>query len=411
MIKASEYCAKIFDGTHETPKPTQDGEYLVTSKCLLDGKIDFSSAYKISKEDYDEVNRRSQVSQYDILFSMIGTIGNTYLEESSDINYAIKNIGVFSCRNREKAIFLYYYLQSPYAKKYIERGLDGAVQKFLSLEKMRNFPVPEFSESAYKAISELRRIDDKISTNNKIIKTSEKLMREIYDYWFVQFDFPDENGRPYKSSGGEMVYNETLKREIPKGWRVQNLLKNDLCKDIKPGIDKFDGTKTYYATADVVNGEMGVGTQIDYNNRESRANMQPKPNSIWFAKMKNSIKHITVMPASSDLLEKSVFSTGFFGLKCESETLPYVRNFIYSDYFEKVKDLNSNGATMEAISNDGVRNVKLIIPDSVTLKKHSDITSVCLSQNDTLRKENAKLISLRDWLLPMLMNGQIVISQ
>lgn len=409
MIKASEYCAKIFDGTHETPKPTQDGEYLVTSKCLLDGKIDFSSAYKISKEDYDEVNRRSQVSQYDILFSMIGTIGNTYLEESPDINYAIKNIGVFSCRNREKAIFLYYYLQSPYAKKYIERGLDGAVQKFLSLEKMRNFPVPEFSESAYKAISELRRIDDKISTNNKIIETSEKLMREIYDYWFVQFDFPDENGRPYKSSGGEMVYNETLKREIPKRWRVQNLLKNDLCKDIKPGIDKFDGAKTYYATADVINGEMNVGAQIDYDNRESRANMQPKPNSVWFAKMKNSVKHITVMPTSDDLLESSIFSTGFFGLRCESETLPYIRSFIYSDYFEKVKDLNSNGVTMEAISNDGVKNVKLIIPDETTLKKYSDAISVCLSQNDTIRKENAKLISLRDWLLPILMNGQVKI--
>lgn len=410
MIKASEYCAKIFDGTHDTPKPTQDGEYLVTSKCLLDGKIDFSSAYKISKEDYNEVNRRSQVSQYDILFSMIGTIGNTYLEESSDINYAIKNIGVFSCRNREKAIFLYYYLQSPYAKKYIERGLYGAVQKFLSLEKMRNFPVPEFSESAYKAISELRRIDDKISTNNKIIETSEKLMREIYDYWFVQSDFPDENGRPYKSSGGEMVYNETLKREIPKEWRVQDLLKNDLCKDIKPGIDKFDGAKTYYATADVINGEMNVGAQIDYYNRESRANMQPKQNSVWFAKMKNSVKHITVMPTSDDLLESSIFSTGFFGLECESETLPYIRSFIYSDYFEKVKDLNSNGATMEAISNDGVRNIKLLIPDGIILKKYSESVGACLSQNDTLRKENAKLISLRDWLLPMLMNGQVKVK-
>ena len=410
MIKASEYCAKIFDGTHDTPKPTQDGEYLVTSKCLLDGKIDFSSAYKISKEDYNEVNRRSQVSQYDILFSMIGTIGNTYLEESSDINYAIKNIGVFSCRNREKAIFLYYYLQSPYAKKYIERGLYGAVQKFLSLEKMRNFPVPEFSESAYKAISELRRIDDKISTNNKIIETSEKLMREIYDYWFVQSDFPDENGRPYKSSGGEMVYNETLKREIPKEWRVQDLLKNDLCKDIKPGIDKFDGAKTYYATADVINGEMNVGAQIDYYNRESRANMQPKQNSVWFAKMKNSVKYITVMPTSDDLLESSIFSTGFFGLECESETLPYIRSFIYSDYFEKVKDLNSNGATMEAISNDGVRNIKLLIPDGIILKKYSESVGACLSQNDTLRKENAKLISLRDWLLPMLMNGQVKVK-
>ena len=261
-----------------------------------------------------------------------------------------------------------------------------------------------------KIIGVLNAIKKCIVINEKIIETSEKLMREIYDYWFVQFDFPDKNGHPYKSSGGEMIYDETLKREIPKGWKVQNLLKNDLCKDIKPGIEKFDDTKTYYATADVIDGEMGVGTQINYDNRESRANMQPKSNSVWFAKMKNSIKHITVMPTSDDLLEKSVFSTGFFGLKCEPETLPYIRNFIYSDYFEKVKDLNSNGATMEAISNDGVRNVKLLVPDGITLKKYSEAIGACLSQNDTLRKENARLISLRDWLLPMLMNGQVKIT-
>ena len=82
--------------------------------------------------------------------------------------------------------------------------------------------LPEINQQ-YKISEVLSSIDDKIATNNKIIETSKKLMREIYDYWFVQFDFPDENGRPYKSSGGEMVYDETLKREIPKEWSVVQL--------------------------------------------------------------------------------------------------------------------------------------------------------------------------------------------
>ncbi len=313
------------------------------------------------------------------------------------------------CSNRIHNHYLYYFVKL-YTKAFINNSV-GCAQAYISRDTFENIEIdlPDIAEQKAN-VSILENIDELIVANNKIIETFEKLMREIYDYWFVQFDFPDKNGRPYKSSGGEMVCDEKLKREIPKGWRVQNLLKNDLCKDIKPGIDEFDGIKTYYATADVINGEMGVGAQIDYDNRESRANMQPKPNSVWFAKMKNSIKHITVVPTSDDLLEKSVFSTGFFGLKCEPETLPYIRNFIYSDYFEKVKDLNSNGATMEAISNDGVRNVKLLIPDEITLKKYSEVIGACLSQNDTLRKENAKLISLRDWLLPMLMNGQIKVS-
>lgn len=303
--------------------------------------------------------------------------------------------------------YLYYYF------KCLNLGnLDsGSTLPSMTQSAYGSIKVKLPSHDIQKKVSKfLTTIGNKISTNNKIIETSEKLMREIYDYWFVQFDFPDENGRPYKSSGGEMVYDEKLKREIPKEWKVQNLLKNDLCEDIKPGIDKFDGAKTYYATADVIDGEIGIGTQIDYDNRESRANMQPRSNSIWFAKMKNSVKHITVMPTSDDLLEESVFSTGFFGLKCKSETLSYIRGFIYSDYFEKVKDLNSNGATMEAISNDGVKNIKLIIPDKTTLEKYSSITNACLTQNDILRKENARLVSLRDWLLPMLMNGQVKIA-
>ena len=368
----------------------------------------------ISHDRYEELKRTSGVpSRNDILITAVGTIGNLYLVDN-DKPFYFKDGNILWFHNYKDCVdplYLKYYMQSPFFDKQLERAMIGAVQKALTIVMLNNIVI-DLPDIRYQ--NEVARIlgaiDSKITVNNKIIETSEKLMREIYDYWFVQFDFSDENGRPYKSSGGEMVYDETLKREIPKGWKVQNLLKNDLCKDIKPGIEKFDDTKTYYATADVIDGEMGVGAQINYNNRESRANMQPKPNSVWFAKMKNSIKHITVMPTSSDLLEKSVFSTGFFGLKCESETLPYIRNFIYSDYFEKVKDLNSNGATMEAISNDGVRNVKLLIPDSATLKKYSDVTSVCLSQNDTLRKENAKLTSLRDWLLPMLMNGQAKIA-
>lgn len=355
---------------------------------------------------------KEEVKRGDILMTSEAPAGQVFYWDSDEKIVLSQRLFCLRVNNKHNPIYVKYYLQSDTGQKAIFGNLSGSTVSGVSAKTLEYTTI--FTRSLgeeTKIANVLYSIDKKIDVNSKIIETSEKLMREIYDYWFVQFDFPDENGRPYKSSGGEMVYDEILKREIPKGWKVQNLLKNDLCKDIKPGIEKFEDTKTYYATADVTDVEMGIGAQINYDNRESRANMQPKPNSVWFAKMKNSIKHITVMPTSSDLLEKSIFSTGFFGLKCESETLPYIRNFIYSDYFEKVKDLNSNGATMEAISNDGVRNVKLIIPDSATLKKYSDVTSACLSQNDTLRKENTKLTSLRDWLLPMLMNGQAIIKE
>ncbi|WGE57098.1 hypothetical protein [Actinobacillus equuli] len=101
-IPASEYCEKIFDGTHDTPKPSENGYPLVTSKHILGSQLNYTDAYLISTEDYYAINKRSQVSQWDILFSMIGTVGEIYLERNDSIEYAIKNLGVFSCNNEKK---------------------------------------------------------------------------------------------------------------------------------------------------------------------------------------------------------------------------------------------------------------------------------------------------------------------
>ena len=198
-IKAKDYCKKVFDGTHDTPKPTEVGMPLITSKHIAPFTLLFDDAYKISIEDCNNINKRSQVSQWDILFSMIGTIGNLYLEKSEEIKYAIKNMGVFSCGNKEKASFLYYYLQSPIAKQHIQSCLNGAVQKFLPLGALRDFPVPAYSDEYNKLTKVLSTIDDKIELNNKINKELEQMAKTLYDYWFVQFEFPDEFKRAYKS--------------------------------------------------------------------------------------------------------------------------------------------------------------------------------------------------------------------
>lgn len=114
-------------------------------------------------------------------------------------------------------------------------------------------------------------------------------LKVLYDYWFTQFDFPDSNGNPYKSSGGLMVSSDKVPYKIPAGWKVESLLKNSISDILKPGVDYFT-SKTYLATADVNGTDILSGNVIDYETRENRANMQPVLNSVWFAKMKNSIK-------------------------------------------------------------------------------------------------------------------------
>ena len=237
----------------------------------------------------------------------------------------------------------------------------------------------------------------------------ENQIQTIYDYWFSQFDFPDSKGNPYKSNNGQFKWNDTIKRDIPTNWSVGSVAKNTLTQFIKPGVDKFD-LKTYLATADVKGSAISEGTIIDYDNRESRANMQPTEYSVWFAKMKNSIKHLYLNPEMKPIIEESILSTGFCGLQCDELSFEYISSYIASPYFEAHKDMLAHGATQEAVNNDDLAGIHLLIPDEKTLKAYHTTTQPLYSQIAKNICENKELTKLRDWLLPMLMNGQAIIE-
>ena len=260
-----------------------------------------------------------------------------------------------------------------------------------------------------KMVSILSKIDDKIEINNQINQELEAMAKTLYDYWFVQFDFPDQNGKPYKSSGGKMVYNPELKREIPEGWGVESLVDNTLSTVIKPGIDEFT-QKTYLATADVVNTSIKGGRLITYDNRETRANMQPSVNSVWFAKMKSSNKHLFLSHSMKELIDSTILSTGFMGLQCKEESFEYLASFISDPDFEIFKDKLSHGATQQAVNVNDLKSILVTIPDDYTLHEfHKKVKSIFLNiGRNTV--EDKYLNSLRDWLLPMLMNGQVKVE-
>ena len=136
-IKSSDYCVSIFDGTHDSPKYQNDGFPLVTSKCLLDSKIDSSTASLISKKDYDLINKRSKVEQFDILISMIGINAGIVGFISDKPTYAIKNVGVFRCKNFLDSKYLYYYLQSNFGKSLLKSSMAGSAQPYITLDKLR----------------------------------------------------------------------------------------------------------------------------------------------------------------------------------------------------------------------------------------------------------------------------------
>lgn len=168
---------EVRDGTHDSPKQKEFGKKLLTSKHILKNKLDFESSYFISEEDFEKINQRSVVEQGDILFSMIGTIGLTYLEQSNDIDYAIKNIGLFkTSQNKIFMYFVYLWINSSFGVEFIHENRSGSTQEYISLGSLRSivFNLPNY-EIIDLFNEKIEPIFQKININTNQTKTLENI--------------------------------------------------------------------------------------------------------------------------------------------------------------------------------------------------------------------------------------------
>ena len=177
---------------------------------------------------------------------------------------------------------------------------------------------------------------------------------------------------------------------------------------LKPGITQFNGEKIYIPTAEVNGNNINFNSsKITFENRENRANMQPIYNSVWFAKMKNSNKHIYLTEKDNYLIDNFIFSTGFCGAKCKDFAFEYIAGTVELLYFEEMKDKLAHGATMESINNDDLKSLLIPNPSKELLEQYHNITKDIYKQMSLIRIENHKLETLKNTLLPLLINGQL----
>ena len=230
---------------------------------------------------------------------VIGLFGNSaFVPEVSGIQFVLnQRVGkVLPIEGKADKYYLHYLLSTETVRDQLEYRASGTRQRNISPDDVYDVTVfvPDI-EVQRKIGYTLYSLKRKVNLNERINDNLQQQLKLMYDYWFTQFDFPDENGKPYKASGGKMVYSETAKRDIPVGWIAESVFSNSLTSIIKPDVDAFS-TKTYLATAEVNGTSISSGSIIEYETRESRANMQPTEYSVWFAKMKNSIKHLFLNP-------------------------------------------------------------------------------------------------------------------
>lgn len=386
----------------ETYKVYEQGVVLNNNKSI--------GEYYISKDYFETTLKRFEVKNNDFLVSCSGVNYGAIYHLTEPFEPGVINQALLIIRINNKVVdynyFLYYF--KCYISKIITNGTgDSTIPNFPSMEVIKDIDLylPDI-EIQQKIGNLLRDLDKKIEINNVVNNNLQQMAKTIYEYWFTQFDFPDENGKPYRSSGRKMMWNEQLKRDIPDGWIVASVADNPLGVIIKPGVTPFN-TKIYYATASINGTSIGNGSLVEYKTRESRANMQPVVNSVWFAKMKKSVKHLILNQAMNSFIEQSILSTGFCGLQCSATSLEYVASFIQSDYFEPKKDSLAHGATQEAVNNDDLENIAMLIPTAQVIERYHKLTSSYFSAISRNTIENKQLIAIRNWLLPMLMNGQV----
>ena len=226
VVSLEELCTGIIDCPHSTPKWQDKGIPVIRNYNLKDGKIDCANLSFVSEEDYKERVKRAIPEESDIIISReapMGVVGIVPKGFQCCLGQRLVLLKIDKSKCLPK--YLLYTLMSEYVQLQIRRiNQTGSIVSNLNISSLRELKIPLHSFEEQKKIANiLSAIDDKISLNNQINQELEAMAKTLYDYWFVQFDFPDQNGKPYKSSGGKMVYNQELKREIPEGWGVEDL--------------------------------------------------------------------------------------------------------------------------------------------------------------------------------------------
>ena len=422
VVSLEECLEKVIDYRGRTPKKLgkdwlKDGEYRAISanNVKFDGLIREESIYRGDEELY-KLWMKDEVERGDILLTSEAPSGQAMIWNSDE--KIILSQRLYALRVNKNLVdnnYLKYFIQSPIGQKSIVRNNSGSTVSGISAKTFKNIKILIPDLEKQQAISKiLLAIDQKIQINNQINQELEAMAKTLYDYWFVQFDFPDQNGKPYKLSGGNMVYHPELKREIPEGWGVEKL--GELI-ELERGVT--------YAKSDIVekttNDAIGVlratnitGNVMDLNDLVYLT--KDKINNKQILKQNETL--IVMSSGSKEHLGKNAINyyeeVIGFGAFC-SKIVPkkystYINTFLQSSEFKGYLLKQSMGTNINNLTNSDILDCRIILPNEEILDKFENMVEKNFKLISNNYIQNQQLTQLRDWLLPMLMNGQVKVE-
>ncbi len=412
--KLSNLSDEIGDGLHGTPEYTDNSDiFFINGNNLKNGTIEITKNTK--RVTSEELSKNFvTLNNNTLLLSINGTLGSMafYNNEKVMLGKSCAYINFKSNINK----FYYYYFQLDEIKKYFYNEATGSTIKNLSLKSLQDFQVPVPSKNDWQKIAAvLSSLDSKIELNNRINAELEAMAKTIYDYWFVQFDFPDENGKPYKSSGGKMFYNKQLKRELPVGWEVGSF--GDYAK-VKSG---FAFKSTWWSDKGIpvlkikdINEDYSLNQNdfsfVDEDKKIIAEKFLSKPGDVVIAMTGATIGKFALIPKT----EKPILVNQRVGLydlgNHPFEKVSFLINSMKQEFFRSLVVSIAGGAAQPNISGEQLDNFPLVLPNSNLISKYNDKISWCYKTIANNIMLNQQLIQLRDWLLPMLMNGQVKVK-
>lgn len=392
FLTLESLCSEIIDCPHSTPKWLDEGIPVVRNYNLVDGHIDTSNLSYVDESTYLDRIKRAKPEEGDIIISReapMGVVG--IVPEGFKCCLGQRLVLLKVDRSKCDPQYLLYTLLSNIVQVQIHRiDLTGSIVSNLNIPDMKKLLIPMVNENMDKVGGYLQSIDSKISNNNAIAQQLEAMAKTIYDYWFLQFEFPNEEGKPYRSSGGRMIWNEELQQEIPEGWtstRLKDIIVENPKSKIKVSDVKNDGEIPFFTSgADILSTNESIVSGLNcYLNTGGNADVK-----YYYG--------------------EASYSTDTWCITAENET-KYILPFVLNKIKPSMDKVFFQGTGLRHLQKNLLREYQFCFPDSNVVKEFSKLASDIFKKQHYLLEENKKLESLKQFLLPLLMNGQVTINE
>jgi type I restriction enzyme, S subunit len=425
LKKISEVCDLIVDCVNKTaPKVSYPTPYkMIRTPNIRDGRINLDDCRFVDEETYKKWTRRATVDEGDVLLTREAPMGEVGRVGFKDTVFLGQRIVQYRANAKElDSHFLLYSFRSAFLQAQFRKyDSSGSIVSHIPVPACTRFQIPTPPIPTQKKIAQvLSTLDAKIELNNRINRELEGLAKLLYDYWFVQFDFPISaeqakaignpklEGRPYRSSGGKMVYNQKLKREIPEEWSDGNILAvSDIgggATPSKKNLEFWGGDVPFFTPTDATSEVFCLNTEDHLTSLGLKGkSTRLYPKGTLFITARGSVGNAMIISREMAMNQSCYALCPHAGV---GSTFLYFHTMSLMDYLHA----KSSGSVFDSIVTNDIDFTPAIVPLLEQISAFNRVADPMFESILSYQKQNHELAKLRDWLLPMLMNGQVTVG-